>query len=498
MNLPEKSHTMKSTFLLFCLATLLCFSFRVQAQFGQSAKIVGERESRAEFGTSVGIHDQFAVVGASRETVAAGAAYVYKLNDENQWEFSQKLVAEDAVEMAEFGGSMRLENNYLAIGSGRADINGTQRAGAIYMYDLVGTNWVFVQKLVASDYSDTGLLAVNPTSMDSENNTVVAGAPGTSNWEGGVYIFEREESEWVETQIIHSPEIVEFSNFGIGVSISGNFLIAGASGENNGAGAAYLYQKNENGIWDFMQRIEASDPQTNAYFGNAVSIDGNQLVVGAYAEGSEGGNIAAAYIFEQNDADEWVEIQKIPSPVSDENTFYGWMVQMEGNQMVITAPHVFGLEAGQVFHYQKLENGQWQEVLSIIPEDDILQDFYGWSIDLHGGNLIVGSTRDDFDENGENEMQDAGSAYIFNHPNLSVVEMDDAHFVRIYPNPVGNILHVQSDKTIQSIQILSLTGQILYTTKSKSFDVSFLSKGVYLIKVQNESGQIETKNLIKK
>lgn len=489
---------MKSIHLLFCFILYFPFSIVAHAQFESSAKIVGDRESRAEFGTSVGIHDQFAVVGASRETVAAGAAYVYHLNDENQWEFSQKLIADDAVEMAEFGGSMRLENNYLAIGSGRADINGTQRAGAIYMYDLVGTNWVFVQKLVASDYSDTGLLAVNPTSMDSENNTVVAGAPGTSNWEGGVYIFEREESEWVETQIIHSPEIVEFSNFGIGVGISGDFLIAGASGENNGAGAAYLFQKNENGVWDFMQRIEASDPQTNAYFGNAVSIDGNQLVVGAYAEGSEGGNIAAAYIFERNDAEEWVEIQKIPSPVSDENTFYGWMVQMEGNQMVITAPHVFGLEAGQVFHYQKMENGQWQEVQSITPDDDILQDFYGWSIDLHGGNLIVGSTRDDFDENGENEMQDAGSAYIFQNPTLSIVEMDDAHVVNIYPNPVGNVLHVEANEKINSIQILSLNGQIVYTTKQKSFDVSFLNKGIYLLKIQMHNGKTETKKLIKK
>jgi len=489
---------MKKTFLFFFIVLMLGSLKQVQAQFNESIQILGDRESRAEFGTAVALNDQFAVVGASRETVAAGAAYVYRLNEENQWVFSQKLIAPDAAEMAEFGGSMRMENNFMAIGSGRADINGVPRAGAIYIYDLIGTNWVNVQKLFASDYVDTGLLAVNPTSLDTENMTIVAGAPGTSNWEGAVYVFDSEGSEWNESQIIHSPEIVPFSNFGIGVSISGNFLVAGASGENNGAGAAYIYEKAQNGIWNFVQRIEASDPQTNAYFGNAVSIDGDQLVVGAYAEGSVGGNIAAAYIFEQNDQGEWVEIQKIPSPVSAENTFYGWMVQMEGSQMVVTAPHVWGLEAGQVFYYQKLANGQWEEIQNVVPDSDILEDFYGWSIDLHGGNLIVGSPRDDFDENGENEMQDAGSAYIFNNPNLSVVETQFENNIKMYPNPVGNVLNVQSEEKIQSIQILSLSGQVVWNTQMKSFDVSFLKSGVYLIKIQTVNGKVETKKLIKK
>ncbi len=489
---------MKITSLFFSFILIFGGFEMVEAQFIPSAKTVGDRESRAEFGTSVALNDQFAVMGASRETVAAGAAYVYWLNEENQWVFSQKLIAPDAAEMAEFGGSMRFGNNFLAIGSGRADINGVQRAGAIYIYELNGTNWENVQKLFASDYVDTGLLAVNPTSLDTDDMTIVAGAPGISNWEGAVYVFNKEGNNWTETQIIHSPEIVPFSNFGIGVSISENFLIAGASGENSSAGAAYIYEKNETGIWDFVQRIEASDPQTNAYFGNAVSIDGDQLVVGAYAEGSVGGNIAAAYIFERNGQGEWVEIQKIPSPLSSENTFYAWMVQMEGNQMVVTAPHIWGLEAGQVFYYQKLENGQWEEVQNVVPDDDILEDFYGWSIDLHGGNLIVGSPRDDFDENGENEMQDAGSAYIFHNPNLSVVENQLENNIKIYPNPVGNILNVKSDEKIRSVQILSLTGQVLWNAQMKSFDVSFLKTGVYLIKIQTENGKVETKKLIKK
>src|SRR5690606_28249081 len=107
---------------------------------------------------------------------------------------------------------------------------------------------------------------------------------------------------WNETKIT-SPDMVDFGNFGIGVSISGNYLVAGASGEDNGAGNAYVFERNNNGEWNFVQKISASDPQPNAYFGNSIRLDVNQVDIGAYAEGSEGGNIASHYIFERNSGD---------------------------------------------------------------------------------------------------------------------------------------------------------------------------------------------------
>lgn len=468
------------------------------AQFQQDSKIVGDRESRAEFGSSAAISDNFAVVGASRETIATGAAYVYRKDENGSWVFSEKITAFDGAEMAEFGGSVKLSEDLLVISAGRADINGVLRAGALYVYERAGDVWEFKNKIAASDYSDGALLGVNPTTLDVQENLIVAGAPGEFNWLGSVYIFEKDADNWNETKII-SPDMVDFGNFGIGVSISGNTLIAGASGEDNGAGSAYIFERNNDGDWEFMQKISASDAQPNAYFGNSVSIDGNQMVIGAYAEGSVGGNIAAAYIFERNDAGEWIEIQKIPSPASDENTFFGWLCKMDGNQMAITAPHVWGLEPGQVFLYHKLDGGLWEQVQVVEADEEVEEFFYGWSVDLHNGNLIVGAPRDDFDENGENEMMDAGSAFIFVNPNLGITGQEaSSASVKIYPNPAENQLNIFSTENIRLVEVFDLSGKRILSTNQSVVNVSSYPKGTYILKISLISGKTNTLKFIKK
>ncbi|HLV24033.1 MAG TPA: T9SS type A sorting domain-containing protein [Moheibacter sp.] len=467
------------------------------AQYEQIQKVVGDREERAEFGTSVALNDHFAVVGASRENIAAGAAYVFRKTEENNWDFSQKIVADDAFSMAEFGGGMKFGDGFLAIASGRADIQGTERAGAVYVYKQVENNWISTIKLTASDYSPNALLAVNPTSIDTYEKTIVAGAPGTNNWTGAVYVFENQDGNWTETQKITAPEEFEFINFGIGVSVSENFLIAGASGENNGAGSAYIYEKNDTGNWEFVQKITASDAQSNMYFGNSISISGNQIVVGAYAEGSVGGNIAAAYIFEQNEAGEWLEIQKIPSPISAENTYFAWMVEMNESRIAISCPHVWGAEPGKVYIYQKINDGTWEETQILAPNEDMTEDSFGWSIAMNGGDLIVGVPRDEFDENGENGMMDPGSAFIFTNGDLGVLEEITTTFVSVYPNPSKDFIWINSSKPVQSVEVYSVTGKKVIDSKELSLDISTLPKANYFIKINLNSGETIHRKFIK-
>lgn len=466
------------------------------AQFEETIKLTGDREERAEFGTSVALNDEFAVVGASRESIAAGAAYVFMKSDSG-WEFAQKITANDAAEMAEFGGGMKLGENFLAIASGRADIGTALRAGAIYIYDLAENNFEFNSKLIASDYSDGALLAVNPTSMDVFENTILAGAPGTDNWSGAVYIFEREGNNWSETHKITAPEEIPYINFGIGVSISGNYMVAGASGENNGAGTAYIYEKSDAGNWEFVQKIQASDAQSNTYFGNSISLSGNQMVIGAYAEGHLGTNLAAAYVFERNEEGNWIEIQKISGPDANEDTYFAWMVEMNENRMAITAPHVYGLETGKVFIYEKTDDGTWEEVQMIVPEEDIIEDFFGWSVAMNSDEIIIGAPRDHFDANGENDMMDAGSAFIFTDNNLGISEENFLISATVYPNPAKNLIHIESSERVQLVEVYSVTGQKIITEKDVSVDISALPKGNYFIKIKMSLGNTKTLKFIK-
>lgn len=73
--------------------------------------------------------------------------------------------------------------------------------------------------------------------------------------------------------------------------------------------------------------------------------------------------------------------------------------------------------------------------------------------------------------------------------------------IEAYPNPVNDILNLESDANILTVSLYSLTGQLLLTkpigSTSTQLDVSFLADGIYLLRVENETG-METLRIIKK
>ncbi len=486
---------------MFGKSTLLASTFGfsiIFGQFQQSAKLTAStRESRAEFGTAVAINNQYSAVGASREEVAKGAVYVYQKNGEN-WGFHQKINAPDGFEMAEFGGSIKFGSDFMVVSAGRADIGGVVRAGALYIYGLNSNNqWAFDKKLTASDFSNDALLAVNPTSLAVSGNTIVAGAPGIDSWKGAVYIFEKNNGNWSEIQKIESPAGIDFGNFGIGVSIYDGYLVVGASGENNGAGKIYIYKKNDSGQWIFHQSLASSDHFENSYFGNAISIYDNELVVGAYTE-TNTGNPAMAFIFKLDENDNWYESQKIASYQSSEHTYFGWMCEMKNDKLLITSPHLYGTEAGKTFIYKKNGQDNWEFDQELTPKNDVVQDSYGWSIAMNENEIIVGASRDDLDSNEENEMQDAGSAYIFNQTNLATNENGlSINDVKIYPNPAKDFINITSKKEISSVEILDLSGKKISESKDLKINVSNLKKGIYLLNIKFGNGRSKLQKLIK-
>ncbi|WP_312766495.1 T9SS type A sorting domain-containing protein [Epilithonimonas sp.] len=474
--------------------------FSLTLIFGQyqSKKITAStRESRAEFGTSVAINNQFLAIGASREEVAKGAVYIHRKSGSN-WNFNQKITAPDGVEMAEFGGSIKFGTDFLLISAGRADIDNTIRAGALYIYDLDSNNqWNFTKKLIASDYDNDALLAVNPTSIAVDGNTIVAGAPGFSSWNGAVYIYEKSGNDWIEKQKITSPESVDFGNFGIGVSLYGDFLVIGASGVNNSAGKIYIYKKNNSGEWIFHQSLTSSDNFENSYFGNSVSISGNELVVGAYTE-VDTGNPSMAYIFKLNDNGNWEETQKIPSYESSEHTYFAWMCELKSDKLLISAPHLYGQDPGKALLYKKNSQNQWEFDQELKPENDVTEDFYGWSLAMSDNEIIIGSARDNFDDNEENELNDAGSAYIFTSTNLATNESNlSKNNVKIYPNPAKDLINITSKKEINSVEILDQSGKRISETKELKINVSTLPKGIYVLKIKFLNGSSSVQKLIK-
>ena len=81
--------------------------------------------------------------------------------------------------------------------------------------------------------------------------------------------------------------------------------------------------------------------------------------------------------------------------------------------------------------------------------------------------------------------------------NLSI-DSQLANEIIIYPNPVSDVLKVNSN-TIKTIEVINLKGQLLKQFKdTSSIDVSDLQKGTYFLHVTSDSGLTTVEKFIKK
>ena len=78
-----------------------------------------------------------------------------------------------------------------------------------------------------------------------------------------------------------------------------------------------------------------------------------------------------------------------------------------------------------------------------------------------------------------------------------VNSLDKSKSVTIYPNPVENILRIDSEEIPNSFEVITLSGTVVKKdTNTQQLDVSALPKGMYLLKVYFNEG-IEVSSFIK-
>ena len=79
------------------------------------------------------------------------------------------------------------------------------------------------------------------------------------------------------------------TNNGVNNGATNNGANNGANNSSGDSGAAYVFTLNGgSGLFEETQIIKASDPDNSDLFGRNVAIDGDAIVVGAYAEATGG------------------------------------------------------------------------------------------------------------------------------------------------------------------------------------------------------------------
>jgi len=225
------------------------------------------------------------------------------------WNEIMKSVASDRGSTDNFGYSVAISGDYAIVGAHleSEDANGANTAtysGSVYILkkDQGGTdNWGEVTKIVASDRASSDRFGTS-VCIDGEYAVVGAfvedhdanGANTLSN-AGSAYIFKKDQGgtdNWGQVKKIVASDRAAIDQFGFSVSISGDYVLIGADRESedaNGAntlydaGSAYIFNKNQGGTdnWGQVKKIVASDRNIGDGFGKSVFIDGEYAIVGA-------------------------------------------------------------------------------------------------------------------------------------------------------------------------------------------------------------------------
>lgn len=240
----------------------------------------------SHFGSSVAVSGNRIIIGANNQSGAAlrsGAAYVFTPDSLGTWSQMAKLTgSSSAWPGAAFGYDVDIEGDQAVVGASNQGMP-PNTPGAAYAFRLTNGSWLETGVLQSNDPAQLEQFGI---SVSIETNTIAVGASRELNGQnrvGAVHLFEKNGSDqWNAIQRIDSPLNRDIGNFGQSIAMSSGKLLVGAENHllaPSTGGAAYVYVKGAS-QWGLAQSLVGT-ASVNGLFGNSVALDGNSAFVGA-------------------------------------------------------------------------------------------------------------------------------------------------------------------------------------------------------------------------
>ncbi|KAL7475643.1 hypothetical protein ACHAW6_001554 [Cyclotella cf. meneghiniana] len=286
--------------------------------------------------------------------------------------------------------SISASGSVVAVGAYREN----NETGAVYVYENSGQNDNSTWRQSAQLVPLTDALSNGDRfgwSVGMEEDRILVGAEGRAG--GAAYLFQRgEDGSWSQEVGIY-PNYTYPQVFGSTVALAGNTLAVA----DVFVPTVFVYVYNESAnIWAVSQEVSISD--CSARFGRSIAIHEEGLAIGCDWDRDFAG---AVYYFERSSSssflvEEYTLKQKLVASNRAGNEFFGNSnsVRMDGNIMTVGsfgAPN--GLYNGRVYIFARSAPGDaWIQTENIAsPEEGVGGKFGEW-VTLAGRQVLVGSS----------------------------------------------------------------------------------------------------------
>lgn len=294
---------------------------RGEIEWSQVAKLTPpEPQADERFGISVSIQGNVAIVGANGNDSNgenSGAAYLFTLEPnivgKEEWKFTKKLVGSDGAAGDNFGFSVSIYGNQAVVGAVWAN----DRGGSAYVFINQGGTWTTQGKFVGDKPDDQfgwsvsiykEIIAVGAIKFDDRTT-----GPMTREIRdrGSVNMYEKDEDgSWSRQARLEPSDGKEGDHFGRSIDLHEDWLIVSAPFNDEigvDAGAAYIYQR-ESAVsdgWLLQAKVlPTQEVAALSEFGFSVGVSGENFVVSSKHINPETSLLGNAYIYSTRNPNE--------------------------------------------------------------------------------------------------------------------------------------------------------------------------------------------------
>lgn len=91
--------------------------------------------------------------------------------------------------------------------------------------------------------------------------------------------------------------------------------------------------------------------------------------------------------------------------------------------------------------------------------------------------------------------QCASTTYVTVMANASIANVDEK-VINVYPNPTNARINIASEQAVKNVTLFNVNGQQLMTTTKTDIDLSQLSNGTYVVRVEMQDGTVATRTVV--
>lgn len=368
---------------------------RTTGQWQEQATLTAaDPRNWAAFGLCLALDgDTLAVTSCGDEMPEdAGAVYVFVRNG-TAWAQQAKLTASDAQAYDHFGQSVDVQSDTIIVGaSGRwGEAPAGRSQGRAHVYERSGATWTETQILTASDGQEGDNFGYSLAVSGDRLAVSAAHRPGAGySYYGAVYVFARSAGAWTQTDILMPAGGADWFEFGGALALDGDTLAAAPTG--SGYSEVYLFVFDGE---DWAQQAKLESEQTESGFGMGLALDGDRLAVGAPGWTAHSLGQGAVQIFERSGTT-WVPAGELSEGGGDldEEDGFGYAVAVDGTTAVVGArldACLTGPNEGSAYVFVRDSQGWQLQAHLVAPDAMNYYAYFGWAVALDGNTLAVGA-----------------------------------------------------------------------------------------------------------